>query len=114
MSLTIDRKREERIWFNQEQRNQLKQLFDLVDQAFMVMSKNLTTVNMEEIDFKEVLAVEQLINTQRDEMRRISNESMHNEGFNVYSTLIYNNLLSALERVGDHIHLVSRAIGEQQ
>ena len=78
------------------------------------MTKNLTTANTEEIDVKKVLAVEQLINTKWDEMRRISNENMHKEGFNVYSTLIYNNLFAALERVGDQLHLVSQAVGEQK
>jgi len=112
MSITIDRKRKEKIWFNQNQRVELEKLFDLIDKAFSVMSKNLAMPFTTTITFEEALSIENQINQQRDTMRRVSNESVNKEEYNVYSALIYNNLFSALERIGDHIKHVTQAILE--
>lgn len=110
-SKTIKRKRAEKIWFNQEQRIQLNQLLDLIDQAFVIMNKNLLTDAA--YSPLKALQVEEQINQQRDLMRQQSNQHSENKGYNIYSILIYQNLFSALERVGDHVYNVTTALEER-
>lgn len=110
MSISIEKKRTEKIWFNQHQRTQLQELFDLVDGAFAIMNKNLLAPNISLITLKDALKIEDEINAQRDLMHQESNENINQEGYNVYSALIYTNLFAALERIGDHIKNVTEAI----
>ena len=41
ISKTIERKIEDKVWFNQQQRNRLSEMFDLIDEAFTIMINNL-------------------------------------------------------------------------
>ena len=110
MGKTIERKQEEKIWFNQNQRTKLTQLFNLIDQAFVVMNKNIAAPSASNMSIKSANQIETQINALKDEMRQESNENINKEGYNVYSALIYSNLFSALERIGDHIENVTEAV----
>jgi phosphate:Na+ symporter len=112
MGKSIERKQEEKIWFNQHQRMRLEKMFDLIDQAFVLMKNNLNSTSPQDVSvaLAETKKIENAINIQRDLMRKESNENLNTEGFNVYSALIYNNLFSALERIGDHIEKITEAI----
>jgi len=41
MARTLKRKREQKIWFNQEMRDNLNKMFDLLDEALNIMKGNL-------------------------------------------------------------------------
>lgn len=110
MGKTIERKQEEKIWFNQNQRIKLTQLFDLVDQAFVVMNKNIAATTTSNMAVQNANQIEKQINALKDTMRQESNDNINKEGYNVYSALIYSNLFSALERIGDHIENVTEAV----
>ena len=43
MSLTLEKKRDNKVWFTQKQRNQLYEYFTLIDQTFDVAKKHLDT-----------------------------------------------------------------------
>ena len=111
MSKTIERKKSEKLWFNQHQRTELHLLFDLIDRAFVLMNKIISVSPPSQENRQLAKDIEMQINTQRDKMRKESTNNDNQEGFNVYSTLIYTNLFSALERVGDHIENVTEAMG---
>ena len=113
MGKTIDRKQTEKIWFNQNQRIKLTQLFDFVDQAFVVMNKNIAAPATGKMAIQTANQIETQINELKDSMREESNDTINKEGYNVYSALIYNNLFSALERIGDHIENVTEAVSEK-
>ncbi|MEM1122590.1 MAG: Na/Pi cotransporter family protein [Bacteroidota bacterium] len=110
MAQTIEQKRNEKIWFNQNQRIQLNVLFDLIDQAFAVMNKNIAYSTKSVEALRAASEIEQQINNQRDIMRQESSQRVNEEGYNVNSALVYNNLFSALERIGDHIENVTEAV----
>lgn len=107
---SIERKRSEKIWFNQHQRNQLEKMFVLIDEAFVVMNKNLVATSASNTYLTEAKNIELQINTQRDIMRKESAMSKESQDYNVYSTMIYSNIFSALERIGDHIEEVTKVI----
>ncbi len=109
MSRLLDRKHEERLWFTPEQRSNLQELLGLLDQAFRVMQKNLDAEDGR-ISIDEAVEAEQRINQKRDQLRRAHLKSIEAGDYNVKSGLVYNDLFSSCEKVGDHVINVSEAL----
>lgn len=111
MSKTIERKTEEKLWFTPEQRNNLSKLFDLVDEALLIMCENLKA-HQDSVNLDKANEAENKINTKRNELRKGYLESLSNTDANANfkSGMIYNDLFSSLEKVGDHVINVSEAI----
>lgn len=110
MSRTIKRKIEEKIWFNQKQRERLKEMFQLVDEAFEILNKNIAIPEFSQIDLQPAITTEKKINVLRDRMRKENQESQSDPNYNMNSSLIYNNLFTLLEQTGDHIMNISEAL----
>ncbi len=110
MAKTIERKRAEKIWFNQQQRTRLNDQLELVKRSFEIMNENLVA-SPENLHGKaKAVKIEQQINAQRDLMRQESQEKTDHQDYNVHSELIYHNLFTSLERIGDHLFNISNAI----
>lgn len=109
MSRLLDRKHEERLWFTPEQRANLQELLALVDNAFLVMQSNLDNEDRV-IKLDMAVEAEQLINAKRDQLRRAHLKSIEAGDYNVRSGLVYNDLFSSCEKVGDHLINVSEAL----
>ena len=111
ISKTMERKIDDKIWFNQHQRDRLEQMFDLVDEAFAEMTKNLEAPHYDKVSKAKADEIESRINEHRNLMRRENSEAIEKEeDYNIKSAMIYNNLFSNLEKVGDHIINVSESI----
>jgi len=110
MSKMIKRKEKERVWFTPEQRNNISEMFGLVDVAFKVMVENLN-LEYEEVDIAKAVEVEKRINEKRDQLRKgyIASITSDNEG-NLRGGMIYNDMFESIEKVGDHIINVTDAI----
>lgn len=109
MSKAIERKIHERLWFSPEQRQHLMEILDLVEQAFRVMHANIEA-EPEHVSLDAAVEAEQLINRKRDKLRRLHLKSVEAGDYNVKSGLIYNDLFSSCEKVGDHLINVSEAL----
>lgn len=109
MSRLLERKHEERLWFTPEQRANLQELLALVDNAFAVMQRNLDAED-NAIALDAAVEAEQLINAKRDQLRRAHLKSIEAGDYNVRSGLVYNDLFSSCEKVGDHLINVSEAL----
>lgn len=109
MSKAIERKIQERLWFSPEQRQHLMEILDLVEQAFRVMHANIEA-DPEQVSLDAAVEAEQLINRKRDKLRRLHLKSVEAGDYNVKSGLIYNDLFSSCEKVGDHLINVSEAL----
>lgn len=110
MANTIDRKRTEKIWFNQQQRIRLTEQLDLINSSFVIMNENLATAPDNPQGKAKALKIEEQINAHRDLMRQESQEDANRQDYNVHSELIYHNLFSSLERIGDHLYNISNAV----
>lgn len=110
MANTIERKREEKIWFNQQQRTRLSDLLDLVNKSFEVMNENLASTQKSPNGKMKAIEIEDQINAQRDLMRAESQDKSSGSDYNVHSELIYHNLFTSLERIGDHLYNISNTI----
>ena len=109
MSKGLERKADEKLWFTPGQREGLLGLLLLLDNAFAVMLHNLDA-EAAAVKFDEAFDLEQRINHRRDEMRRAHLQSVESGDHNIKSGLVYNDLFSSCEKVGDHLMNVSEAL----
>lgn len=109
MSLTFERKIRTKAWFTLEQRRNLLEMFDLIDLTFENLIYNLEQ-DYDDIDLDKAQSLEDQVNKLRDRIRREHLDNMGKGDFNIDSGMIYNDLYSSLERVGDHIFQVNEAI----
>lgn len=109
MSKTIERKTTEKLWFTPEQRNNIATMFDAVDEALIIMCENLNA-HHEKVSLDGAIAAERKIDETRNKLRKDYLESLSNQDPNFKAGMIYNDLFSSLEKVGDHIINVSEAI----
>ena len=113
ISKQIERKDEMKMWFTPEQRNNLNEMLGMIDVAFEVMNENLT-MDYGQVTLDSAMEVEEKINIKRNQLRKSHYKNMETEAYNKKSGMIYNDLFSSLEKVGDHIINVTEAIVETQ
>ncbi|MBK9174753.1 MAG: hypothetical protein IPM46_00130 [Flavobacteriales bacterium] len=84
-------------------------MFELLDQAFEVMIANLDA-EQEAVRLDAAVEAEQRINAMRDQLRLKHWRSIEGGDYNVRSGLVYHDLFSSCEKVGDHLINVSEAL----
>lgn len=111
MSKTVEQKIANKTWFNPVQHQRLNEMFELIDEAFVVMITNLQTERYDDVKKERAMELEDKINALRNLMRTENTEHMKTrEDYNIGSAMVYNNLFSSLEKVGDHIINVTESI----
>jgi phosphate:Na+ symporter len=109
ISKTIERKDEKKIYFIPEQRNSLIEMFKLLDTSFDVMVDNLGA-DWDGVSVESANVCENAINKKRDEMRKEHFDNINKKDANMESGMIFSNLFSNCEKVGDHVINVTEAI----
>ncbi|WP_242494584.1 Na/Pi cotransporter family protein [Brumimicrobium glaciale] len=110
VSKGLERKSEAKIWFTPHQRERLAEMFDLVDEAFVIMSENLKK-HSAEVNLIAANEVEERINNKRDEIRSEYLDALSKDDeVHMKGGIIYNDIFASLEKVGDHIINVSEGI----
>lgn len=109
MSKSMERKLDDKLWFSPDQRQDLLSMFELLDQAFEVMIANLDA-EQEAVRLDAAVEAEQRINAMRDQLRLKHWRSIEGGDYNVRSGLVYHDLFSSCEKVGDHLINVSEAL----
>ncbi len=108
MSKTLERKDDSKIYFTPEQRNGINRMLKVVGEAFEVMNDNLNAeYGMVYLD--KAISKEREINQIRNELREMHHEQL-GDGNNLDNALIFNDLFSSLEKIGDHIINVSEHV----
>ncbi|MGB1037782.1 MAG: Na/Pi cotransporter family protein [Bacteroidia bacterium] len=105
----IEKKTDSKLWFDQKQRDNLNDLLAQVDIAINQMVENLRG-KYSEIDMDKARMMEVSINSLRDKIRKKHLKSMEKKEYNAQSGLIYSNIFSSIERVGDHVINVNEAV----
>ncbi|CAA6809995.1 MAG: Sodium-dependent phosphate transporter [uncultured Aureispira sp.] len=107
---TLEHKFEERIHLLPEQRDGLNKMMKLVDKAFQEMNNNLAVSDYNSVDKTTARHLEDSINALRDQLRSSNLDRLGKPDYKVKSAMIYNNLFSSLERIGDHIINVTESV----
>ena len=106
ISQQISKKNRKDIIFTHEQNEQLKKMFDLVDEALTIMvDKEYTKVSLEQAFEKELE-----INKFRNKIRKAHLKSIEAKDYTLKSGISYNEIFLLLERAANHILNVTRAI----
>ena len=109
MSKTIERKDEEKIYFLPEQRENLNKMLVLLEKAFTEMNTNLSS-EYGHISVENSKKFEREINQLRNELRKSYLENAEKGEYKFQPGIMYNNLFSSCEKVGDHIINVTEAV----
>ena len=108
---TIVRKRKKNISFSEEVTHNLKQMFDLLEKAFEVMNQNLIK-GYKEADQKTANHLEDQINELRNKLRKKHLKSVEKEEYTYLTGIIYSDLFSECEKLGDYLINITEAIKE--
>ena len=111
ISKTLERKDSDKIYFTPEQRNGLNKMIVLIGETFEVMNFNLNS-EYGTISLDKAIEKEKEINRLRDKLRE-EHLTLIGEGKNMENALIYSNIFSSLEKVGDHIINVSEHVADK-
>jgi len=111
MTKVFERKREGSVYFLPEQRQELKDMFRMINDAFAIMMENLEKQG-QEINISTAKKIEQKINAKRNELKKIHQEGIESGDFSSKSAAVYAEIYTLNERIGDHILKVSEAMAD--
>ena len=109
MSKALEKKDQDKQYFTPEQRKGINKMLDATEKAFDVMNENLRS-EYGQISLEKAKACEKDINKLRDELRKQHLAQFESGDINMNSALVYSNIFSSFEKVGDHIINVSEAV----
>tara|TARA_R110002096_G_scaffold4954_11_gene23248 strand:- start:23557 stop:25260 length:1704 start_codon:yes stop_codon:yes gene_type:complete len=108
MARIIKRKTENRIYFIPKQRENLLEMFELIDKALETMQVNIGK-DIEEVVLDVAEELELSINKLRNKLKKNHLKSIEEGDYKYESGMIYTDMFSALESLGDHILSISEA-----
>lgn len=108
---SIQRKKENKIWFSQDLRDNLNKMFDLIDAAFEIMLENLEAGN-KSIKLNQAIETEEKINKLRTQLKQEYLENNESRSYKYQAGVIYNDIVTFGERLGDFIFNVSFVLAE--
>ncbi|MCF8464952.1 MAG: Na/Pi cotransporter family protein [Flavobacteriales bacterium] len=109
MSRSIEQKIAKKIWFEESHRIDLREMRDLVIQGMKLMMKTISQ-NPEDIKLIQATEVEKILNTKRDKFRAKNFKRIEKGKVSLEAGLIYMDLISGYERMGDNVIHVSQAL----
>ncbi len=109
ISKTLEQKIENRQYFVPEQRTAIKQLMQLLDEAFTEMIKILSQENGDDIELEKAKSTEAQINQLRDQMKYQNYLQLGEDLYDVKTAIMYINMASRLEKIGDLIYTIDES-----
>ncbi len=107
----LRRKKNANIWFNQEVRDNINHILTLVDEAFVIMIENLQ-LGYTSINLGPAYELEERINQFRNRLRDEHINNVEANRYKYQAGVIYNDLFSEAEKMGDYIINVSESLSE--
>ena len=109
LSISIERKREQKAYFTPELRTSLEVMISEVQKAMVIMNKNLNS-SYSQVLIADADEAELAINKMRNQLRKKYLQNIEKGEGKIQTGMIYNNLIHSLEKVGDHVFNISEAI----
>lgn len=107
----INRRNEQNVVFPEELINKLKHMFALIDDALNTMCVNLT-MEYKEVNAKKAYELEQAINDYRTILKQEHLIAIEEKRYDYSTGILYNDMFSECEKVGDYAINVTQAIKE--
>jgi phosphate:Na+ symporter len=109
MSKNIERKRDQNVSFNDNQKENISKIFGSVEDALQNMVRNLN-LDYSQVSFRKAEMLEVEINNTRDKLRNLHLLDIAKNEYSFESGLFYNDLFSSCEKIGDHVFNVNEAM----
>jgi phosphate:Na+ symporter len=109
MAKSIDRKNKEKAWFTPDQRENLKKMYDLIFTVIDVMIENLEK-DYDKVSLDKAQMLELQIDKLRSDLMKEHFDKANLPEYNNKSSVIYIDLISASEKMADHIYNINEAI----
>jgi phosphate:Na+ symporter len=104
-------KRDNNIWFNQDMRDKINAMFDLIDRAIMVMNTNVSNAFEPNYTIPEdVYLIESQINAMEDYLKGRYIFEIEDQKLKRSALVVFAELISEAERVADSVKQVSKDI----
>lgn len=107
----INRRNEQNVVFSEELINKLKHMFALIEDALNTMCVNLT-MEYKEVNAKKAYELEQAINDYRTILKHEHLIAIEEKRYDYSTGILYNDMFSECEKVGDYAINVTQAIKE--
>lgn len=111
LAKAMKRKREQKAWFPQELRDNINKMFEHVDDALEMMHEN-TKMEFSEVRIKKAWEIEREINDYRTALKTEHLANVEENKYKYQAGIIYNDMFSECEKIGDYCINVSEAINE--
>lgn len=105
----FDRKIEKEIYFLPDQREAIKSLLKLLDEANQMMISNMQNPEGGSVDLDHAYRMESLINKKRNQLRKMHLKGIETGDFNIKSAMVFSELYTSIERIGDHVLKITEA-----
>lgn len=105
----LQQKRKSKIWFTQEIRNNINQMFTLLDEAFDEMYSNLS-IEYSDVNPSKAKELEKRINELRNQLKAEYLTSTEERPYKYEAGVVYSDIFSKCERLGDHIYEITQVI----
>ena len=109
MSKNIERKLSKKVYFIPEQRDNIIEMFKLLEEALDIMMENLE-MEYSSVTISAASDIEEKINSLRNRLRKEHLRSIEKGDYNIISGMIYSDLYSSCEKIGDHVINVAEGI----
>lgn len=109
MSRSIEQKIEKKVWFEENHRIDLREMRDLVLQAMKLMVKTISQ-KPGDIVLDQASELEKVINRKRDKFRAKNFRRVEKGKVSLETGLIYMDLISGYEKMGDNVIHISQAL----
>lgn len=113
LSIAIESKRKQNIWFSQDMRDKVQTMFSLVREAILEMNDNLSE-NYHSVNGQRAIEIENKINNYRDRLRNEHTEAVKNNEYSYQTGICYSNLYAQCEKLADFAINVTEAIVKTQ
>ena len=109
MSKSIERKHDQKIVFNENQKENLSKMFISAGDAIQNMLSNLN-LDYDQVTLRKAEMLEVEINNTRDKLRNLHLQDIATKKYSFESGAFYSDLFSSCEKIGDHVFNVNEAI----
>lgn len=107
MSKNVEKKISKKRWFNEDQRDQLSRLIQVVRKGFDIMVHNLSDFN--KIDLEPAITIRKEIGKLCKNMRKENTRKLVDPDYNHKTAMLYMDLFAQLESIGEHQLAITEA-----
>lgn len=114
ISRILQKKSNKRIWFPPELRQKVQLMFHMIDEAFLLMLRNLSGDNEKSLNIDSPEDLEDKINLLRNKFKKENMDNIKKEEYRYQAGVTFLDIISLCETIGDHHINISEALFEER